>query len=75
MDTKKVHENYFKYVQNELNHNNSNIDFYARLIQEEYQKLINGEITIEEFEANTPEIDEETPLNYIRNRIIEWYPN
>lgn len=75
MDTKKVHENYFKYVQNELNHNNSNIDFYARLIQEEYQKLINGEITIEEFEANTPEIDEETSLNYIRNRIIEWYPN
>lgn len=75
MDTKKIHENYFKYVQNELNHNNSNIDSYARLIQEEYQKLINGEITIEEFEANTPEIDEETPLNYIRNRIIEWYPN
>lgn len=75
MDTKKIHENYFKYVQNELNHNNSNIDSYARLIQEEYQKLINGEITIEEFEANTPEIDEETPLNYMRNRIIEWYPN
>lgn len=68
-------ERYAWWAEQEINHENQNISDYANLIVEEYQKLINQEITIEQFESNTPEINEDTPLNYIRNRIIGWYPN
>jgi hypothetical protein len=68
-------DRYAWWATQEIGNQNSNIDSYAKLLTQEYQKLINGEINIEQFEENTPEIDEETPLNYIRNRIIEWYPN
>jgi len=74
-DTGKTYQNYASYVKNEIGNQNLNIDAYAVLLTQEYQKLENGEITIEEFETNTPKISEETPLNYIRDRIIEWFPN
>ena len=38
-------------------------------------KKINNEITIDQFKDNTPEINEETTLNYIRNMIILGYIN
>ncbi len=75
MESTKIHENYAYYAIKEIGNENSNIDTYARLIQQEYQRLINNEITLEEFEINTPKINDETELNYIRDRIIEWYPN
>jgi hypothetical protein len=73
-DGQPLSERYAWWAQKEIGHQNLNIDSYAKLIQQEYQKLINNKISLEEFESNTPEIDEETLLNYIRNRIIEWYP-
>jgi hypothetical protein len=75
MNTGKTYQNYAYYAQQEIGNENQIINDYAALITQEYQKLNNGDITIEEFEENTPEISEETTLNYIRNRIIEWYPN
>lgn len=74
-DGQPFSERYAWWVGQEIGNENLNIDSYAKLIQQEYQKLINNEISLKEFESNTPEIDEETPLNYIKNRIIEWYPN
>lgn len=68
-------DRYAWWATQEIGHENLNINDYAILISEEYQKLNNKEITVEEFRENTPEIDEETPLNYIRNCIIYWYPN
>jgi hypothetical protein len=74
-DGQPFSQRYAWWAEQEIGNENLNIDTYARLIQQEYQKLVNNEITLEEFEINTPKIDEETPLNYIRDRIIEWYPN
>jgi len=70
-----ISQRYAWWASREIGHENPNIDAYAVLLTQEYQKLENGEITIEEFETNTPKISEETPLNYIRDRIIEWFPN
>jgi hypothetical protein len=66
---------YFWWACREIGNQNSNIDAYAKLIKEEYEKLETGQITIEDFQQNTPEIIDETCLNYIRNKIIEYYPN
>lgn len=66
---------YAWWAEREIGNSNPNINDYAILIIQEYQKLELNQITIEEFEQNTPEIDEDTPLNYIRNCIISWYPN
>ena len=66
---------YMWWVAEELNHTNPNIDAYAKLLISEFARLENGEITIEEYEKNTPNIEDETPLNYIRNQIITHYPN
>jgi len=66
---------YMWWVAQELNHENPNIDTYAKLLISEFEKLENGEITMEEYEQNTPSIEDETPLNYIRNQIITHYPN
>ena len=62
---------YYSWAEKEIGNSNPNIDAYARLIVQEYDKFFNGEITIEEFELNTPEIEESTSLNYIRNMIIK----
>lgn len=70
-----VSNRYAWWATKEIGHQNKKINDYAILIGEQYQRLENGEITVEEFELNTPEIDEETPLNYIRNCIIHWHPN
>ena len=61
---------YYFWAEKEIGNENPIIDEYAKLITQEYDKFFNGEITIEEFEQNTPEINEDTPLNYIRNIII-----
>lgn len=61
---------YYFWAEKEIGNSNPNIDAYARLIVQEYDKFFNGEITIEEFEVNTPKINEDTPLNYIRNCIV-----
>jgi hypothetical protein len=66
---------YMWWVAQELNHSSPNIDAYAKLIISEFAKLENNEITIEDFSNNTPNIEDETPLNYIRNQIIVHYPN
>jgi hypothetical protein len=66
---------YFWWVTQEIGNENVNIDAYAKLIKLEYEKLENGQITIEDFQQNTPEIIDDTCLNYIRNKIIEYYPN
>ena len=66
---------YMWWVAQELNHSNPNIDSYAKLIISEFARLEKDEITIEEFDKNTPNIEDETPLNYIRNRILVHYPN
>ena len=75
MNTGKTYQNYAYYAEQEIGNSNPIVNDYAVLITQEYEKLENNEITIEEFEANTPEIEEETTLNYIRNNIIQWYPN
>ena len=70
-----ISERYVWWASREIGNLNPNIDAYAKLIQEEYKKLINNEITLDEFKDNTPEINEETTLNYIRNMIILGYTN
>jgi len=62
---------YYFWAEKEIGNLNPKIDAYAKLIVQEYDKFFNGEITIEEFEVNTPEIEESTSLNYIRNMIIK----
>lgn len=74
-DGQPFSDRYAWWTSREIGHKNENINSYALLIQQEYQKLINKQITLKEFELNTPEISEQTPLNYIRNTIIYWYPN
>lgn len=59
----------------EIGNENPNIDTYAKLINSEFQKLLDGEIDIKQFEDNTPHILDKSPLNYIRDRIIEFFPN
>ena len=66
---------YMWWVEEELNHENPNIDAYAKLLISEFARLENDEITLEEYEQNTPNIEDETPLKYIRNQIIKHYPN
>ena len=66
---------YMWWVAKELNHENPNIDTYAKLLISEFARLENGEITLEEFNINTPNIEDETSLNYIKNQIITHYPN
>jgi hypothetical protein len=66
---------YIWWVAKEVNHTNPNIDTYAKLIISEFARLENNETTIEEFEKNTPNIEDETPLNYIQKQIIIHYPN
>lgn len=75
MENQKVVENYIHFAKKEIGNLNSQIDLYAKLIVSEYDKLTSNQITLEEFTENTPEISEDTQLNYIRNKIIEWYPN
>ena len=74
-DGQQISDRYAWWAEQEIGNENPKINDYAILITQEYQKLINNEITFEEFELNTSPIEEETSLNYIRNRIIEWYPN
>ncbi len=52
-------------------------DYYAKRIISEIQKVVDGEQTLEDFEKNTPHIKPRTgrTLNYIRDRIIDHYPN
>lgn len=61
---------YYYWVEKEIGNENPIIDAYAKLIVQEYDKFFNGEITIEQFKENTPEIEVETPLNYIRNMLV-----
>ncbi len=75
MENQKVSENYIQFAKKEIGNSNFQIDCYAKLIVLEYQKLISNQITLEDFKNNTPEISEDTQLNYIRNKVIEWYPN
>ena len=64
---------YMWWVDKELNHSNPNIDAYAKLLISEFARLEKNETTIEEFNKNTPNIEDETPLNYIQNCIILHY--
>jgi hypothetical protein len=66
---------YMWWVGKELGHPNPNIDAYAQRIITEFAKLEANEITVDEFKENTPNIEDETPLNYIRNCIMMHYPN
>ena len=65
---------YMWHAAKEINHFNPNISAYAKLMVKEFARLEKNEITIEEFEKNTPNIEDETPLNYIQTRIIMHYP-
>ena len=65
---------YMWWVAKELNHSNPNIDAYAKLLISEFARLEKKEITIEEFNVNTPNIEDETPLNYIKGCIVLHYP-
>lgn len=65
---------YIWHAAKEINHSNPNIDAYAKLMVAEFARLEKNEITIEEFDKNTPNIEDETPLNYIQTRIIMFYP-
>lgn len=65
---------YMWWAAKEINHSNPNIDAYAKLLVAEFTRLEKNEITIEEFDKNTPNIEDDTPLNYIQTRIIMFYP-
>ena len=67
-------DNYIGWVEKELDNESPTIRDYATLIISEYKKLSDNLITIQQFEENTPQINDETPLNYIRDRIIIFYP-
>jgi len=66
---------YYYWAEKEIGNEDPIIDSYAKLIVQEYDKFFGGEITLDQFKANTPKIEVESPLNYIRDRIIEWFPN
>jgi len=66
---------YMWWVAKEVNHSNPNIDAYAKLIIAEFSRLESSEITVEEFDKNTSNIEDETPLNYIQRCIVMHYPN
>lgn len=46
-----ISQRYAWWASREIGHENPNIDAYAVLLTQEYQKLEDGEITIEEFET------------------------
>lgn len=66
---------YMWWVAKDVNHSNPNIDAYAKLIIAEFSRLENNEITVEEFDKNTSNIEDETPLNYIQRCTVMHYPN
>lgn len=70
-----ISDRYAWWAEQEIDNPSENISTYAKLIVNEYKKLLNGEIDINEFEKNTPEIEENTVLNYIIKCIISFYPN
>ena len=65
---------YMWWAAKEINHSNPNIDAYAKLLVAEFTRLEKNEITIEEFDKNTPNIEDDTPLNYIQRCIVMHYP-
>jgi len=65
---------YMWHAAKEINHFIPNISAYAKLMVKEFARLEKNEITIEEFDKNTPNIEDETPLNYIQRCIVMHYP-
>jgi hypothetical protein len=63
------------WVARDVNNDNPNISAYAKLMISEFAKLENSEITLEEFNKNTANIEDDTPLNYIQRCIVFHYPN
>lgn len=74
-DGNNVTERYVWHAAHEIGNADPAIDAYARLIVTEYNRLVAGEITMDEFKANTLPITTDTPLNYIQSRIVEYYPH
>ncbi len=54
-------------------------DYYAKKILSEMQKVIDGDQTIEDAAKNTPHINPKGSgykvLNYLRDNVINSYPN
>jgi hypothetical protein len=68
-------EGYLNNIKKDLNHSESIISDYAKLLEENTQKLINGTITIENFEAISPNNTDQKVkhLNYMRDAIIRTW--
>ena len=55
-------------------------EYYDKLIKSEIQKVVDGEQSLDDFATNTRHIagtpaSGASTLNYIRDRILEYYPN
>ncbi len=55
-------------------------DSYAKKIKSEMQKVVDGEQSLDDFAKNTPHVvgtpaSGASTLNYIRDRILDYYPN
>ena len=51
------------------------ISEYAKKIADEMYEVEMGRQTIDEFAAKTTELEDAPALNYIRDRIIHYYPD
>lgn len=48
---------------------------YGNKIVSEIQKVIDGEINLNDFQNNTQHVEGADVLNYIRDQILEHYPD
>tara|TARA_B100000287_G_scaffold387158_1_gene395508 strand:+ start:1377 stop:1640 length:264 start_codon:yes stop_codon:yes gene_type:complete len=85
-----VYENYIEFAKREIGTSlGAHVSDYAKKVVEEAEKLKAGTITKDEFRAATPYLDDNNldlahartardqrmGINYLRDRIVDWYPN
>ena len=68
-------ERYLIHIKKDVSNSDTDISNYARLLEENTENLINGNITIDQFENNSPNNNSEkvSHLNHMRNRIISTW--
>jgi hypothetical protein len=68
-------ESYLIHIKKDVSNSDTDISNYARLLEENTENLINGNITIDQFKNNSPNNNDEkvSHLNHMRNRIISTW--
>jgi hypothetical protein len=73
--TRPEAEVYLGHIKTDVSNSDTDISNYAKLLEENTENLINGNITIEQFESNSPNNYDvkASQLNHIRNGIISTW--